>query len=57
MSTDTRPSVTVIGELCFVERDGRCYIDVERIPDTIGLRDGDEVEVTIRRREEADSGN
>lgn len=53
MSTDTRPSVTVIGEL--QEWWPQAWtIELDDLPD-IGLEDGDEVEVTIRKHERVSS--
>lgn len=54
MVVDTRPSVTVIGILSQL---GEIWgIDIADLPD-IGLRDGDEVEVTIRKRDTEEDGN
>jgi hypothetical protein len=48
MSTDTRPSVTVMGTLVR-DTDGYWDIALEDVPPD-ELSDGDKVEVTIRKR-------
>lgn len=51
MSTDTRPSVMVVGTIYLGANGGVVHVNNMEHVQCLGIEDGDEVLVTIRRRE------